>query len=331
MTARTHRIHAIATPAIRASIAAAVTGAALIPAAAAQAAPRVLSPENAPTRVAAWESTVMWSRQDPATGRYQLMKSVAGGPPTAVGVRRRSTPFDVDLGTSSSGATFAVYTRNGDIYRLDVATGTEAKLTRLSSPKAERSPTIQRGRIAFIRRTGRTDELRIGTATTGSRVLVRSGAIEHAELGDRHVAYVTGALDRGAYERQMHIRNISTRADKVVYRARSGGSNNASIFRASYMANPEGFLWARTNLGSGEGGRLIRYTLRDSRLGYVPASNSLISTAWAGAALGAVTTGVIGGAESIQSTNPDACTDGSTAERYCDVVLTGPLTFAAKP
>jgi hypothetical protein len=332
MTAKTHRIQ-IATGALRASIlAAAVSGAALIPATAAQAAPSVLAPENAPTRVAAWESTVMWSRQDPASGRYELMKSVAGGPPTAVGVPKRSgTPFDVDLGTSSSGATFAVYTRNGDIYRLNVATGVEAKVRRLSSPKVERSPTIQRGRIAFIRRSGRVDELRIGTATTAGRVLVRSGSIEHAELGDRHVAYVTGALDRGVYERRMHIRNIATRADKVVYRARSGGSNNASIFRASYMDKPEGFLWARTNVGSNEASSLIRYTLRDSRLGYAPGSKSHISTAWAGAALGAVTTGVIGGAESMQSTNPAACTDGSTGDRYCDVLLTGPLTFAAKP
>ena len=253
------------------------------------------------------------------------------GAHTRCGAAALGQPFDVDLGTSSSGATFAVYTRNGDIYRLNVATGAEAKVTRLSSPKVERSPTIQRGRIAFIRRSGGIDELRIGTATTGSRMLVRSASIEHAELGDRHVAYVTGVLDRGAYERQMHIRNISTRADKVVYRARSGGSNNASIFRASYMADPEGFLWARTNVGSGEGSSLIRYTLRDSRLSYAPASSSHISTAWAGAALGAVTTGVGGGAESIKSTNPDACSDSSTGDRYCDVVLTGPLTFAAKP
>ena len=319
-------------PAIRASIlAAAVAGAALIPASAAEAAPRVLAAESAPTRVAAWESTVMWSRKDPATGRYELMKSVGGAAGTAVGVRQRSgTPFDVDLGTSRSGATFAVYTRNGDIYRLDVTTGTEAKVSRLSSPKVERSPTIQRGRIAFIRRSGRADELRIGTATTGSRVVVRSGSIEHAELGDRHVAYVTGVLDRGVYERQMHIRNLATRADKVVYRARSGGSNNASIFRASYMSDPEGFFWARTNVGASGGNVLVRYTLRDSALAYVPGSSSHISAAWAGAALGAVTTGVIGGSESAADTSPGACAD-SGGVRHCDVVLSGPLTFAAKP
>ncbi|HEV7806619.1 MAG TPA: hypothetical protein VGO80_12420 [Solirubrobacteraceae bacterium] len=54
----------------------------------------------------------MWSRLDPATGRYGLLKSVDGGAPTAVGVAPRSGgPFDVDLGTSRSGSTVAVYTR----------------------------------------------------------------------------------------------------------------------------------------------------------------------------------------------------------------------------
>jgi hypothetical protein len=318
---------------LRATIlaAAAVGGAALVPIAAAEPPPRTLSAERAPTRVAAWQSTVMWSRLDPATGRYQLMKSVAGGAPTAVGVRQRSgTPFDIDLGTSRSGSTVAVYTRGGDIYRLDVAAGAEAKVARLSSPKIERSPTIQRGRIAFIRRSGRSDELRIGTATSASRVLVRSGSILHAELGDRHVAYVISRLDGNVGEAQMHIRNLATGADKTVYRARSGGSNNATILRASYMAEPEGFLWARTNVGAGGGSHLVRYALRGSHLGYAPASMHLISSAWAGT-LGAVTTSVFGGSESIESTNPSACSGGAGGTSYCDVVLTGPLTFAAKP
>ena len=242
--------------------------------------------------------------------------------------QRSGTPFDVDLGTSSSGATFAVYTRNGDIYRLNVATGAEAKVTRLSSPKVERSPTIQRGRIAFIRRSGRTDELRIGTATTGSRVLVRSGSIEHAELGDRHVAYVTGVLDRGVYERQMHIRNLATRADKVVYRARSGGSNNASIFRASYMADPEGFLWARTNVGrrAATCSSATRCATRSSATR--PGSQPYLDGLGRRGARRGDHRGQRRCREHRQHEPPGVRRPG---RRYCDVVLTGPLTFAAKP
>ena len=308
----------------------ATASAAIVAPAAAQAAPTTLATEQAPTRVAAWESTVMWSRLDPATGRYGLMRSVGGGAPTAVAVPQRpGRPFDIDLGTSRSGATFAVYTRGGDIHRLDVATGKEAKVMRLSSPKVERSPTIHNGRIAFIRRSGGRDELRIGTATTASRVLARSGSILHAELGRRHVAYVTSGLDGNIGEQRMHIRGLATGSDKVVYRARSGGSNNASIFRASYVADPEGFMWARTNVGAQGGDVLVRYTLSGSRLAYAPASPHTISTAWAGGTLGAVTTSVLGGSESIDSTSPGACTDAGV--RYCDVVLTGPLSFAQRP
>ncbi len=310
-------------------MAAALLGAAFLTPPAAHAAPTTIAVEQAPTRVAAWESTVMWSRRDPATGRYALMKSVAGGAPEAVGVPPRpGRPFDVDLGTSRSGSTVAVYTRDGDIYRLDVASGRESKVARLSSPKVERSPTIQDGAIAFIRRAGGRDELRAGTATAGSRVLVRNGSILHAELGDRHVAYVTSGSDDGVIgESQMHIRNLATGSDKMVYRARSGGSNNATNFRASYMAKPQGFVWARTNVGASGGSVLVRYRLAGSRLDFAAGSSHHISTAWAGAQLGVVSTSVFGGSESINSLTPSVCTD--TGVNYCSVVASGPLSFSA--
>ncbi len=310
--------------------AAALVGAALVAPPAAQAAPITIAAEQAPTRVAAWESTVMWSRRDPATGRYRLMRSVAGGAPVAVGVPPLpGRPFDIDLGTSRSGATVAVYTRNGDIYRLDLASGREAKVARLSSPEVERSPTIQRGSIAFIRRSGARDELRIGSATKSSRVLVRRGHIDHAELGERHVAYVSWTADGVVGEARMNVRNLATGSDKMVYRARSGGSNHASIFRASYIPGPEGFLWARTNVGASGGSVLVRYRVSGSKLDYAPGSPHHISTAWAGTQLGAITTSVLGGSESIDWTSASACTD--TGVNYCAVLATGPLSFASRP
>src|SRR5262249_12088796 len=101
--------------------------AALVGATAAQA-QTVLSQEPAPTHVAAWHGTVMWSQLDSATGNYKLVKSVNGGAPTAVPVPERSGgPFDIDLGTNRSGNAYAVYTRDGDIYRMSVATSAETK------------------------------------------------------------------------------------------------------------------------------------------------------------------------------------------------------------
>jgi hypothetical protein len=317
---------------IRTSLATvAVAGAVLAPAAAAQGAPTTLSVEQAPTRVAAWDGTVMWSHFDAAAKTYSLVKSVDGGAPVPVGVAPRSgTPFDIDLGTNRSGATYAVYTRNGDIYRLNVATGAEAKVDKLSSPTlAERDPTIQRGEIAFVRRNAGRDELRIGNTTSaskGSRLLVRKRSILKPELGAKHIMYVvTGPgpiSDDGA--QFLRIRNLRTGADRQVYRAVSGGANAANITRPTYVAKPEGFLWARTNMGSGTGNRLIRYTLSGSKLSYALGSPRYDSTAWAGDALGAATASSLTGEET-----QGACVDAGT--NSCTVGLTGPLQFDLKP
>jgi hypothetical protein len=306
-------------------IAAALAAVALVPSSAAQGATTTLSTEQSATRVAAWESTIMWSRLDPASGRYALMQSVDGASPTVVDVPERAGgPFDVDLGTNRFGSTIAVYTRHGDIYRLNVGAGTETKVAKLSSPKlVERDPTIQRDQIAFIRRNGRSDELRIGNTTKSSRLLAR-GTILHAELGDHHIAYVREAPSKYEGEQQMHVRNLTTRADRVVYVARSGGANFANITRASYVAKPEGFLWARTNIGSGRGNRIVRYTLRGSKLDYAMGESRYISTAWANARLGAVTTSTLAANET-----PDTCVDSGS--NYCGVMLTGPLTFGLQP
>jgi len=74
----------------------------------------------------------------------------------------------------------------------------------------------------------------------------------------------------------------------------------------------------------------VRYTLNGGKLDYAAGSMSFISTAWANETLGAVTTSVIGGSESADSTKPGACTDDGGV-RYCDIVLTGPLSFGPTP
>jgi hypothetical protein len=307
---------------------AALAGAVLAPAAAAQGAPTTLASELAPTRVAAWDGTAMWSRFDPATKTYTLVKSVDGGAPVAVGVAPRSdAPFDIDLGTNRGGRTFAVYTRDGDIYRLNVATGAETKLEKLSSPTLdERDPTIQRGEIAFIRRSGGRDELRIGNTTSGSdgsRLIVRKRSILNAELGIRHIAYVE-SVPSEFREVRVRVRNIGTRADRLVYRARSGGANAADVTRPAYIARAEGFVWARTNTGSGTGNRLVRYTLRGSKLTYAQGSPRYNSTAWAGNPVGVVAASSIDNSET-----PGACSDVGVS--YCQVIATGPLAYDLRP
>jgi len=310
----------------RRSLLTAVAAGAFLAPAAAQAAPTTLAVEQAPTRVAAMDGTVMWSKFDPATKRYNLVKSVDGAAPVAVGVAPRSgSPFDIDLGTSRSGAPFAVYTRGGDIYRLNVASGSEAKVAKLSSPSVvERDPTIQHGDIAFIRRSGGYDQLRIARTTNGSRLIVKRRSILSAELGDRHVAYVESHAAGSGGVQTVHIRNLRTNADRGVYRAVSGGMNSANVTRPTFVAKPEGFLWARTNMGSGAGNRLVRYTLAGSKLAYAQGSVRYNTTAWAGDALGVVTSGTLDGSET-----QGACTN--VGKNYCNVELSGPLQFDLKP
>ena len=305
-------------------LAAGAVGAALAPATTSQAA-TVLSGEVATTRVAAGEGTVMWSQLDQATGDYRLVKSVNGGAPTPVAVPERAGgPFDIDLGTNRSGSTYAVYTRAGDIYRLAVATEAETKIAKLSSPTlAERDPTIQRGEIAFIRRDGGFDQLRIGNTTggsTGSRFLVKKSTMLSAELGITHVAYV----ERSGNTRSVHVRNISTGRDGVVYHATSGALNAAGITKPAYDSELNGFMWARTNLGSGTGNRFVRYRLRGSKLTYAQGSPRYNSTSWAGDQLGAATSSSLDGSDS-----PGACDDAGV--HYCFVTVTGPLGFTLNP
>ena len=302
----------------------AVVGATLAPAGAAQAA-TVLSAEPVPTRVAAWNGTVMWSQLDQATGNYRLVKSVDGGAPAPVSVPERAGgPFDIDLGTNRSGSTYAVYTRGGDIYRLGVATGVETKITKLSSPTlAERDPTIQRGEIAFTRRDGGYDQLRVGDTTSGSkgsRFLVKKRSILGAELAIKQVAYV----ERSGSSELVHVRNISTGHDQAVYRATSGGANFAGVTRPTYDADTNAFVWARKNLGSGTGNRIVRYTLPGSKLSYAAGSPRYNSTAWAGPQLGAATSSSLDGGDGVNS-----CDDAGV--HYCQVTVTGPLSFTLEP
>ncbi len=309
--------------------AAAVAGGVLAPAAPALGAPVPLAVESAVTPVAAYEGVVMWSHLDPAEKTYSLVQSIDGGAPTPVAVAPRTKgPFDVDLGTNRSGSTYAVYTRDdGDIYRLRVASGSEVKVAKLSSPAiAERDPTIMRGEIAFIRRDHGYDQLRIGNTSRhskGSRLIVKKRSIVSAELSTTHVAYiVTGPGPISAEgARYVRVRNLRTRADRQVYRAVSGGANYANVTRPTYVAAPRGFMWVRTNQGSGRGNRFVRYALRGSKLAYAQGSSRLtVSSAWAGARLGAAASTALA---------DTACDDAGV--HYCGVGLSGRLRFDAKP
>ena len=122
----------------------------------------------------------------------------------------------------------------------------------------------------------------------------------------------------------MHVRNISTGRDGVVYHATSGALNAAGITKPAYDAVLNGFMWARTNLGSGTGNRFVRYKLSGSKLTFAQGTPRYNSTSWAGDQVGAATASSLDGSES-----PGACSDAGI--NYCQVTVTGPLSFTLGP
>jgi hypothetical protein len=313
---------------------------------AASASPTVLAKELRPSQVAAWNGTVAWSSYDPEAKAYRLMVSRDGGAPEAVPVDPSPRPFDVDLGTNRSGSTTAVYTRcddgdhGCDVYRVVLASGREERLDKISSPLwDERSPTIFRGEIAFIRREthgGRTlDVLRIGNTTSGSRgtrALVKAVAgptsgLIGAELSHNRIAYVTqGKGPYGFGEQDVHVRTLRSAHDRLVYRARSGGANAALVTRPSLTEDLKAFIWARTNNGSGTGNALVRYTTATGRVDYARGSSRYTSSGWASDELGMAVFVDRSGTGTCYST-----TDESPERSECSVQLTGHMLWMTRP
>jgi hypothetical protein len=112
-------------------------------------------------------------------------------------------------------------------------------------------------------------------------------------------------------------------SDKVVYRARSGGANFANIAGLSLSDTAAAFMWARTNVGSGAGNRIVRYSISTGRLSYALGSARYASSAWAGQALGAAVV--------VDPSSTGTCSDNINEPGRCTVALTGPLRFDAAP
>lgn len=339
----------IARRAGRALVLGALACAAVAPAA--HATNTTLSVEQRASPVAAWAGTIAWSSFDRATGSYRLVVSRDGGAPRGLGVAPSPVPFDVDLGTNRSGSTYAVYTRcatpaptdapdergtDCDVFRTSVETGRETRLDSISAPAwDERDPTIMRGRIAFVRREthgGRAqDVLRVALTTSGTRVLVktavRDGVLRDPELSADRVAYVRSSDGRYGFGLQeVHTVTLRTHGPRSHYAALSGGANFANIAGLSVSDTLKSFVWARTNLGSGAGNRLVRLTISDGRLTYARGSSLYVSSAWASPSLGA--------AVMVDGSGTGTCfddIDDPPELTDCSVEVTGPVTWFARP
>lgn len=149
----------------------AVTLSLLAPAAAhAQGLPPTITGIAPPTPIAAYNGQLVWS-QPVAGGQYQLVSRTGSGAITALPVATRSIPFDVDLGPTSSGGVYAVYSRCATepqwdqsgmpeyqtgkgcaIYKLDLGSMQEVRYSKVNASNASQYwPSYWKGRIGFAR------------------------------------------------------------------------------------------------------------------------------------------------------------------------------------
>jgi len=300
--------------------------AAIIPAAAAHAAPTRVASEQAVSPLVAANGTVAWSSLDPATKQFRLVLSKDGAAPAPANVAPSATAFDVDLGTSRQGTTQAVFARDGDLHRYSVAAGTTLVLTKLNSGARESLPTIMRGEIAFVRAGKNADDLMIGNTTSGfkkPRLLLRlahsRGRIVATELSWDRIAYV---VQRGQSRQWLHVKTLRTLRDRVIMRASSGALNLSRLTRPSVTPDLKAFVFARTNTGSGVGNQIIRYDVASGKLTYAPGSSRYLSAQFVNPALGVATF------SDDSSTGTCFANINDTPDKtLCHVDLSGPLTF----
>ncbi|WP_028057717.1 hypothetical protein [Candidatus Solirubrobacter pratensis] len=296
-----------------------ITAAALAGAPAAKAAAQPLAVEKHATTVSTYADAIAWSSYDAATGAYRLTLDRAGQI-TRPAVPPSKSAFDVDLGTSRSGALVAVYSRAGTLYQYDAASGKERRLAISVHGAALSQPTVMAGRIAFVARSKRHDSLRLRTAARGAgKVVYVSPAISDPELSGTRLAFVT-ATGAGTIRRVESLRvQTLTGTSRTVYQARSGGANDADIVGPGFDTSGKHLLWARRNIGSGSGNRYVRLTLSSGKLAYATGTDKLYSASWIDTANG-FATALIG--------NDD---DASAPGDGVTVGTTGSLAFTARP
>ena len=116
------------------------------------AADTTVAPDPTAQNVTAYGTTAAWSRK--ASDGYHLVVA-QGGTIADAPVPASSQPYDPDLGPAKgSNVRVIVYARGGDLYRYDVGTAAERKLTSLSSSATETAPSFFKDTIVFSRTTG---------------------------------------------------------------------------------------------------------------------------------------------------------------------------------
>jgi len=209
-----------------------------------------------PTQVSAYGSGVLFSKRDPATGRFKLWYTESFRPPAPLPVADRAVPFDADLGPGAHGHFLAVYSRctreprwdpvdedtppnytlgrGCDLYELDLTTSRERKLPASSTTADEVLPAVWKDGLAFARVYSKTNIRMYFRKGSGSSKLMPGGPANGrpngVDLYGRRLAFgweYPGRYDGPASDLQMD--DVVTARATLIERFRGGGLTTISL------------------------------------------------------------------------------------------------------
>jgi hypothetical protein len=296
---------------------------ALLALAAPAAAETRLATESAPFTADAYGGVVAWSSYDAAAKTYALRVTRGGVALDTAAVARSTAPFDLDVGPGPNGAPLVVYSRRGDIFQFDPASGLEQPLAEVNTGGTEVHPSLDRNALAFVR-TPRKRKARPtlylrrdGNTRKQPRPHFKETlAIEDVELSARglFVVYRTDIVPTCCTRATLY--QVRGKRLRHLFYVGSGGANFGQLVTPSVAGRSVYF--ARTNEGSGQGNNLFRLDLRKKRLFSARGTSRADSVTWLGDRfLMSRTTpggGELGGGELI-TTDPVTWRRASKADR----------------
>src|SRR3954452_17699359 len=280
---------------------------------------QTLAREAAPFIADAYGDVIAWSSYDRAAGVYRL-RLLRDGQPVEPAVSPAADDLDVDVGPGPDGRPLVVYERLGDLFQYDPARGREQPLAEVNTPGIERSPSLHRDALAFVREIhGRPVVYlrRDGTTRRQPRPRYRRTlGVKSVELVSRgvFVVYRTDIVPTCCTRATLY-RIVGGRL-RHVFAAPSGGANLGRIVSPSLLGR--NVYFGRTNEGSGQGNRFFRYDLRSKRL-YSARGTRLANTlTWRGDRF--LESRISAGCQGA----PD---DDPTPTPTCELLLTNPIHF----
>ncbi len=275
-----------------------------------------LAVEAAPFTADAYGDVIAWSASDALAKTYRL-RLLHGGQPVAPAVPPSFNGFDLDVGPGPDGAPLVVYARGGDLFQYDPATGREQPLAEVNTPAVERSPSIHRSALAFVRRVHGKPVVylrRDGNTRRQPRPrFKRALGVDGLELSARglFVTYRTDIVPTCCTRATLY-RVVGGRL-RHVFAVGSGGANFGRIVSPTVFGR--NVYFGRTNEGSGQGNRFFRYDLRSRRLFSARGTSRAVSLTWRGDRF-------------LMSRDADGCQgDPAAGTPSCELVLTDPVRF----